>query len=429
LHKIHILYKMLPPFFSTGDKGSFAEKTLRWRKPSIVDRVIQANNFDRSRKNALFALKDEITAGRITNPFKDPAIRIDSMEEESLSLWKREVSRYEGGSWLDIPFYFAEACFYMRILVAIGYFDSSSPFHLKDPYRPFKERELYAENGGLELGRLLAGSLKNSPVKTDLLLREKKNQLETILYYELWGNRVDLSLFSIADDSRGKTAEHESHNLLIDHSERLIELLLDSKRVDIILDNTGQELVCDLFLTWYLLTGTPDRKVHLHAKKYPFYVSDAMLKDVVETIEAFQGRKNGTLSRIGAGLTGYMEQERLVLHDHYFWNSPLGYDQLPEGITRQLMQSDIVLLKGDVNYRRMLSDRKWEISRNMEELTGFFPASFALIRTMKSESVVDIDDRNAEKLFAEDPEWRINGIRGIIRMVEKTRVQGTRHRM
>jgi len=419
LHKINILYKMLPPYFSTGDRGSFAEKTLRWRKPSIVDRVIGANNFDQKLTNALLALKEEITNGRITNPFKDPAVCLDSMEDASIRLWRREVSRYEGRSWLDVPFYFAESYFYMRILIAIGYFDSTSPFHLRDPYTPFKERELYTENGGLELGRALAGSLKN-PLETEYRIREKKNTLQSILYYELWGNRVDLSLFSIADDSREKTGKHESHNLLIDHSERLIELLVDAKRVDIVLDNTGQELVCDLILTCYLLSISSGKTVHLHAKKYPFYVSDAMMEDVNETVNRFQSDKNSALKQIGTGLSGFQKQGRLVLHDHYFWNGPLGYDKLPEDIFQELSLSDIVLLKGDINYRRMLSDRKWEMTRNMEELTGFFPASFALIRTMKSESVIDIDEQRAKKLFNEDPEWLVNGIRGIIRVVEKS---------
>ncbi len=413
--------KSIPPYFSTGEKGSFAEKTLQMRKPSIVDRVIKANSFNKSQKNALLALKEEIKAGQITNPFNNPAVRIDTMEEQSLSLWRREASRYEGGSWLDIPFYFAEAYFYMRILIVIGYFDNTSSFHLKDPYSPFKERELYAENGGLELGRTIVGFFEEHLFETGLPIEEQKKELESILYYELWGNRVDLSLFSIADDSREKTSEHESHNLLIDHSERLIELLIDLKRVDMVLDNSGQELVCDLLLTWYLLAISPEKKIHLHAKKYPFYVSDAMLKDVMETISAFQNEKNGILARIGAELFGFQERGRLFLHDHYFWNSPLGYDQLPEDISQELARSNIVLLKGDVNYRRMLSDRKWETSRNMEELIGFFPASFALIRTMKSESIVDIDERRANELFMEDPDWLVNGIRGIIRVVEKAR--------
>ncbi len=415
--------KDIPPYFSTGEKGSFAEKTLQWRKPSIVDRVIKANSFNHSQKKALISLKNEITAGRITNPFNDPAVHIDTMEEKSLSIWRREVSRYEGGSWLDIPFYFAEAYFYMRILIAVGYFDMTSSFHMKDPYRPFKERELYEENGGLELGRTLVGLLEDRLFETGRPIKEKKKELKSILYYELWGNRVDLSLYYIADDSREKTSEHESHNLLIDHSERLIDLLgMAGRRIDIILDNSGQELVCDLILTWYLLATSPERKIHLHAKKYPFYVSDAMANDVLETISALRADRDEALSRIGQELFGFQEQGRLFLHDHYFWNSPLGYDQLPEGISQELALSDMVLLKGDVNYRRMLSDRKWEMSRNMEELTGVFPTSFTLIRTMKSECIVDIDNYRAQELFIKDPDWLVNGVRGIIRVVEKSRV-------
>ena len=74
-------------------------------------------------------------------------------------------------------------------------------------------------------------------------------------------------------------------------------------------------------------------------------------------------------------------------------------------------QADLVVIKGDANYRRILEDRKWDCSLRMEDLADYFPAPFAVLRTMKSEIVVDIPRKEARRLAARDPEWLINGRR------------------
>ena len=84
----------------------------------------------------------------------------------------------------------------------------------------------------------------------------------------------------------------------------------------------------------------------------------------------------------------------------------------------ELSSADVVLLKGDINYRRVVSDRRWNLSENLEDIADYFPTNLALLRTMKSEAVVDIDEEHAKVLDAQDPEWKVNGERGIIRVVK-----------
>jgi hypothetical protein len=83
----------------------------------------------------------------------------------------------------------------------------------------------------------------------------------------------------------------------------------------------------------------------------------------------------------------------------------------------ELSKMDIVLLKGDVNYRRLLGDRKWIPWTNMADIARYFPSSFSVLRTMKSEIVVDIASETFNHLKVKDPDWMINGERGIVRMV------------
>jgi uncharacterized protein with ATP-grasp and redox domains len=284
---------------------------------------------------------------------------------------------------------------------------------MRDPYWPFKMNELFSEKGGLAIGRVLLQMIRN--------IDDPDVQLREILYNSLWGNRVDLSLFSIAEKSRDRVLIERGDNLLIDHAQKLVGLIDRAGRVDFVLDNTGQELVSDLIAVWHILIHSTDRTVILHAKRYPFYVSDAMIGDIDETLRAL-ARDGGTaLRQVGEEILSFRDRNRLQIRDHYFWNGPLHYPELPPDLFQELSSSDVVLLKGDINYRRTVSDRKWEIFENLETIASYFPSDFALLRTMKSESVVDIDEEYAAGLAAQDPEWKVNGERGIIRVVEKTR--------
>jgi hypothetical protein len=54
----------------------------------------------------------------------------------------------------------------------------------------------------------------------------------------------------------------------------------------------------------------------------------------------------------------------------------------------------------------------------MEKITSYFPAPFVTLRTLKGEILVDLADGQAEEIGREDPNWLINGKRGIIRLVK-----------
>jgi hypothetical protein len=398
----------IPPFFSTSAEGSFANKTIRWRKPAIVDRVIEANMFTGAVKDALLSLKEEMSGGTIADPWASSWIKTGAMDKGCERAWGGELRHYAGRSWLAVPFYFAEALFYLRVLIAAEYFCGSSPLFLKDPFEPFKRRELLAGGGGLERGRMVA----------DRFGRERNGGavLTSALFCSLWGNRVDLSLLQIAERSRGRDVFEMTDQVLIDHSERLAGLLERSGRVDFILDNCGQELVCDLILASLLVTR--GKTVHLHAKKHPIYVSDSTREDVLETIAALRGDGNPQLSRTAGELYSSLGL-RFFVHDHCFWSGPLHFPDMPPEIIGELASSNLVVIKGDVNYRRLLSDRMWDPSTRMEEVVSFFPAPFAVLRTMKSDTVVDIPRERVEALDREDPDWRVNGERGMIRVVER----------
>ncbi len=94
-------------------------------------------------------------------------------------------------------------------------------------------------------------------------------------------------------------------------------------------------------------------------------------------------------------------------------------DDLPASLAADLARSDLVLIKGDVNYRRLLGDRHWPHATRMEEVTAYFPAPFVTLRTLKGEIMVGLAPGQAAQLRADDPEWLINGKRGVIQLMRR----------
>jgi hypothetical protein len=404
--------KDLPPFISTGEMNSFARKTIQSRKPAIIDRLTDFNVFSEKNTRALTHLKEEMKEGKVVDPFEQVGYSLGALDEKSRDYWRADLPNHVGRSWLDIPFYFAEAYLYWRILIAVGYYDSRSTFFMRDPFQSFKNRELFAKGGGLDVGRVVADTMEE--------MHGKDEAVELLIASSLWGNRIDLSLFSVAEKSRERILMAQEEDLIINDMHNLKQILKEAAHVSLVLDNSGHELVCDLLLSWFLLTKTRVDRIDLHAKKYPVYVSDSMVKDVDHTIVAFRFDSHPALSRIGRDLCAYAVSGRLRLFDHPFWNSSLHFPDLPEELMCALCGSDLVLFKGDVNYRRLLSDRKWSFEARMEDIVTYLPVSLALLRTMKSEIVVDLDENHAKALSSSDPEWLVNGERGMIRLVERT---------
>jgi len=396
-----------PPLFTTAGPDSFPLRSIRDRHTAALLSVIEENAVEDPYRSRLLALRREALSGRLSDPFAGEGWDASLFAAQELADWRRQLDPWVGRSWYELPWYFAEAFFFLALLLAFGYYEAHGPHRLKDPFAGTKRRELERPGGGLEAARGLAPLLDDpSPPEAprDLLLAS------------LWGNRVDLSIQDLAGTYRGSFLRHDARELLIDHREEAAERLVSSNRIDFILDNSGPELVCDLLLASWLLRQDSRRRVLLHAKRHPIYVSDATPADVQAAIEALAGSAEPAVRSIGRFLRRQKEEGRLAVREHWFWNGPLFFPDLTSDLRRELSGSDLVLIKGDANYRRLLTDRKWPPTTRMEALTGYFPAPLAVLRTLKSELVIDLEPGQAERLDREDPEWRTNGRRGMIRV-------------
>ena len=403
----------LPALYTTEGEESFARRSIRDRHAATLLEVLELNAVGEPYRARLLDFRSESLGGRLTDPLSDGRAAYDPalFDPQELADWREATAPQAGRSWYELPWYFAESFWFLRLLLAFGYYEPRGPNRLRDPFEPFKRRELLQPGGGLESANGLAPLLGAA---------EQGESLRELLLASLWGNRMDLSMHSLAREYRGGFLRHQDHELLIDHSRPTALRLLAARRVDLILDNAGPELVCDLLLAARLLaasTGGEPRQVVLHAKLSPFYVSDARPADIQATILALSGAAEPRVGAAGRLLESLLAEGRLRIREHWFWNGPRFFADLPADLRAELGAADLVLLKGDANYRRLVGDRHWPPSSSLESLTGYFPAPLAALRTMKSEIVVDLSDERVQRLQGEDPEWRTNGRRGLVRLL------------
>jgi hypothetical protein len=210
--------------------------------------------------------------------------------------------------------------------------------------------------------------------------------------------------------------ENQPSHLLCDDSETAASYLCSIRqgRVDFILDNAGLELVNDLVLADFLLSRGIAAEVHLHAKPYPTFVSDVTQPDVQQTLDFLNGMAHPDVTQVKRRLQKNCEMGRLRIDTHYFWTSPLDGWDMPGDLVKDLGQSDLLISKGDANYRRLIGDRRWPMTTAPGQVFCYLPAPILALRVSKSEAVIGLQPGQPEALFQQDPRWQINGRWGLV---------------
>eukprot|EP00300_Choanocystis_sp_HF-7_P002283 c11758_g1_i2.p2 GENE.c11758_g1_i2~~c11758_g1_i2.p2 ORF type:complete len:162 (+),score=43.48 c11758_g1_i2:774-1259(+) len=113
-----------------------------------------------------------------------------------------------------------------------------------------------------------------------------------------------------------------------------------------------------------------------------------MVKDVLATLDWIAA--NPSLSSLAGRLSQAKEEGRLVIEHDTFYTTPAAFTQTPGPLATLYAQMDLVIIKGDANYRRLLDDRKWPIDTNFEEFASFFPTRLLALRTCKSDVCVGV---------------------------------------
>jgi len=327
-------------------------------------------------------------------------------------------------TWHHTSWLVTEAYFYRRLLYHTRY-----ALNRVDPFAPHKDESLASALPFIESSLApLVACFREAPAD---------DEVPAFFRLALFGNRADLSL--TAGRSGSETAGGNTAVVLADHSARVVQHLCScralrrdsaatgehnagaalsssSGHVIVVLDNYGLELVSDLVLADALISAQLASRVTLHCKQDPTFVSDAIVADIERTLTTL-GAASAACAALAARLRHLLDQGALLVDFDRFYNSGHPAWDTPPRLLRQYAAADLVIVKGDANYRRLLGDRVTPVSFPFQEAMGYWPADVHLIalRTCKAPLAVGIDEealRLAENSGCED--WRNEGKCGVL---------------
>ncbi len=385
----------LPPFIMTSEENSFARETIASRKPLVIDQILADNEYPASIQEALLNFKDELVSGQIR-----------LLEEKTVDkpIWDHDIRPWLGKTWLEIPWYLAEAYFFRRVLEATGYFQPG-PWRHMDPYTQLKQKEFTNALPQFVTVYSLA-KCDNSP-----------EGFYQAVINALWGNQADLSNL---DKDFSASSGSPKRLLKDDGNEALTFLQERPSRLAYCLDNIGKELYFDLALMDYLLNNNFACCITVFLKNQPFFVSDVMPADFEQALDRLSGSSENSIQQLAHRIRNAVQEGKINLEAPPFLTTGRMYRQLPTDLKTQLAQFDLIILKGDVNYRRLVGDRHWDPTTLVGRAAGYFPTAFLSLRTLKSELAVGLTQEQVAWLETNaEPDWMINGNWGLITFLKK----------
>ncbi|TID15004.1 hypothetical protein CANINC_004675 [Pichia inconspicua] len=422
----------IPQTYDLSDPKSFAFSTARQRWPTIllkaqqdVQKFVNLSNNEELKlqgKNIVHAIEQIIENIKNNSPlrlFTDAEILlIPSLQSYNDDLKKLDSQP----TWLSGPWLLIECYLYRLLDLRIK---SESKWIDYDIFENQKREAFESSAKGIyELAirvKHLSEQLKNTSVEEEKL----KALFEEFIDISLWGNATDLSLLANATlediqsrqgkEARAKSAENVVDNDLPQAWKHLISVPQGKRRIDVVLDNAGFEFYTDLALTIFLLDAKLVDSVVFHCKTRPWMVSDTMIKDYKIFIDDMLNEKvfpdhHDELQYFVNSIEHYKSTGQFSLTDSEFWTSSLDYWNLGPEETKYggaelyhyLQSSCLVIIKGDLNYRKLTGDRQWPRTTPFKVAIQSLSSSnipILALRTCKADVCVGLDEGMEEQLI------------------------------
>lgn len=389
---------------------------------------------------------------------EDGDVSVDVYNDELAQLAKTHQD-----TWFTAPWLFAE-CYLYRLLRS--YFNETRQWRNFDPF--FAQKEQMFKNSSVAIYQISTSmhelkndreELRSNPDKLLVIFRE-------MIQMCLWGNATDLSLLTHMTPSDienlqtvGMEAQQKRKEFILrDDQAAVWEYIKNlgesgNHRCDFILDNAGFELFTDLVFADFLVTYTPYfSKVVFHPKLFPWFVSDVTPTDFESTITSLLSgtffpeptspsiKTTAHLEEMVTRWQSYLEQGIFVLSTDIketngqsvegqaltkFWTEPWPYWNMKERASQLwdwLHDSDFVIFKGDLNYRKLTGDVKWPVSTSLTTALGPLAGAFPLLslRTNKADVAVGISQQIADELDAKGEKWRTSGKYALVSFEQRT---------
>ncbi|KAI4091156.1 MAG: hypothetical protein LQ344_004269 [Seirophora lacunosa] len=380
----------------------------------------------------LAKLKYELQHNRPLTPMVDDG-------RPDVADYNEELGALQSPTWFNMPWLYAECYLYRRLstLFALSTHWKSYDIFSRQKLSTFKS----SRPAVLELAakyKKLISQLKNDATKSQS--PHEVEEAEKLLFAEmceicLWGNATDLSLltsltYEDIQKLQGSEARKSSEkNILVNNLPAAYQVLKAAKetnpegprRIDIVLDNAGFELFVDLILAGYLLAAGLATQIVLHPKSIPWFVSDVLPADFASLLNALAdpqafystpSENENNSQKIPPPLSEDETSELLFLFQHWstlhqegqmtirpnlFWTGPGSYWRLPKtapSLHEDLKESELVIFKGDLNYRKLTGDAKWPSTTPFATAIGPLGPGSGIrtlaLRTCKADVVVGL---------------------------------------
>eukprot|EP00002_Diphylleia_rotans_P035107 TRINITY_DN7621_c0_g1_i2.p1 TRINITY_DN7621_c0_g1~~TRINITY_DN7621_c0_g1_i2.p1 ORF type:complete len:472 (+),score=93.65 TRINITY_DN7621_c0_g1_i2:71-1486(+) len=442
----------LPPTLLCLPQYPFPHHTIGIRVPDMISPRIRALNdkFPTPETNAQFFAPVEEIADELRNGFTK-TLRPIAGKGPEVERWNQILAPHIGKPYFSLPWFVVEAYFYRRILEGLGYFDPDHPGYKFDPFFSEKLISLRTSDSGIQM--LVETYFSRIHKETIQPLVFDSELFAFLLHHALWGNRVDLSMLGAGAHSEAKSqieSEKERENLLVDDTNRVLSYLVGKAApgslqgnqgnqtglygvpivrlereaitspvtIQFINDNSGMEFICDLVLALYLIDSGIASHVRLTLKPFPYFVSDATRVDLDFTLHWLSKHENIRCLELGRLLQDRIAAGKISVHgeEEWFWASPELMWDMPSHVRAELSQADLVIFKGDLNYRRIMGNLMWAHDTPVDWILRYMPSPTLALRTCKGPVAVGLAPGQDKEAEAKDPEWMNSGIFGMIQL-------------
>ncbi|KAK5166297.1 Hairy/enhancer-of-split with YRPW motif protein 2 [Saxophila tyrrhenica] len=443
----------------TSDKKSFGFFSARDRWPVIltgaIDDVHRATSKCTDLEKAeegkkitqgLATLKYELQHNRDLTPLPDDG-------SPDIAGYNDELKQRGNPNWFNVSWLYSECYLYRRIstLFALSTYWKNYDVFSQQKMSTFRS----SRPAVIELAARyndLTRQLQSSQSSLAGASNQKREEAEKTLFMEmceicLWGNATDLSLLTnLSYDDIQKLQGSESRkanekNILVNNLPAAFSCLKSAqqnvskdqeRRVDIVLDNAGFELFVDFILAGYLLQSGLATHIVLHPKNIPWFVSDVVPKDFSDLLNVLLNAKSfyetpsesdtadgktppplsekeeTDLRQLFDNWSSLYAEGKIILRPNAFWTEAGSYWRLsqthPE-LCEDLKSSELVIYKGDLNYRKLTGDAMWDPTTPFTEAIGPLGPGSGLrtlaLRTCKADVVVGLPKGVDEKIREE----------------------------
>ncbi|KAH7189777.1 hypothetical protein BKA60DRAFT_626517 [Fusarium oxysporum] len=415
----------IPRSVWTSDHGSMAHETAKSRWPTIVQGMIddvratgaelapsRALDEINSIESSLTRLREEISGNDQLSPLEDDG-SADIASYNQLLLNMGELT------WLHCPWLYGECYLYRRVQLL---FSMSSSWKGYDIFKRQKDSSLVKSQKAVqELANRVTQVIAN-PIQPLQSLDDDATRLvfSEMTELALWGNATDLSLLtnlSLEEIQKlqGSAAIKESQRNIVDndtsdvwHYLRKTQSTQKNRHIDIVLDNAGFELFADVLYSAYLIESGLGTSITLHAKCFPWFVSDVLPRDMDFLLDHLLSIG---LNALATQIKGYLKLGLMRIEVHPFWTTAWSFNDMvavAPDLFQRFQDSYLTIWKGDLNYRKLTRDGLWPHTTTFKTSLGLLGQRSGVkvlaLRTNKSDTCAGLEsEEDVERLNREAP--------------------------